>query len=205
MHLIPNQEEVEHLLRETGALRTGHFEHPNGLHANEYLQIQCALRDYHNAKVLSVSLSRKLRANPEIRSMLPNVSIVAPAPAGLPVAYGICEALQAKRVYWTEEVSSETKQQKFRQFIQPEKGEQVILVDDILRSGRKVTELKKELEKHGAEVIALAFLAYQPTPDTPNFGDIPVYYLAKLEPTYYRDSKSCELCKSGSVAQKVAI
>ena len=30
MHLIPTQEEVVALLRETGALRDGHFEYPSG-------------------------------------------------------------------------------------------------------------------------------------------------------------------------------
>ena len=39
MHLVPTQEEVIDLLRQTGALRNGHFEYPNGLHANEYLQV----------------------------------------------------------------------------------------------------------------------------------------------------------------------
>ena len=64
MHLVPTQEEVIALLRETGALRDGHFEYPNGLHANEYLQVALALRYYQVARTLSVGLSRLLRANP---------------------------------------------------------------------------------------------------------------------------------------------
>jgi len=28
------------LLRETGSLREGHFEYPDGMHSNEYLQIR---------------------------------------------------------------------------------------------------------------------------------------------------------------------
>jgi orotate phosphoribosyltransferase len=39
VHLLPTQEEVIQLLRDTGALREGHFEYPSGLHSNEYLQI----------------------------------------------------------------------------------------------------------------------------------------------------------------------
>src|ERR1700688_3799371 len=102
MHLVPTQDEVVGLLRRTGAIRDGHFEYTNGLHATEYLQVPLAMRYYQHAKTLSVGLSRLLRANSEIRAIIPELSIVAPATGGLPVAYGVCEALQAKRVYWAE-------------------------------------------------------------------------------------------------------
>src|SRR6202022_4943371 len=94
MHLVPTQEEVVGLLRQTGAIRDGHFEYPNGLHATEYMQVQLALRYFQHAKVLSVGLSRLLRANPEIRAMIPELSIVSPDTGGLAVAYGVCEALR---------------------------------------------------------------------------------------------------------------
>src|SRR5512138_55488 len=102
MHLIPTQEEVVAVLRETGALRDGHFEYPTGLHSNEYLQVPLAMRHSQHHRLLSVGLSRRLRANAEIRAMVPELSIVAPATAGLPVAYGVCEAIKAKQVYWAE-------------------------------------------------------------------------------------------------------
>src|SRR5512146_2547774 len=102
MHLIPTQEEVVAVLRETGALRDGHFEYPTGLHSNEYLQVPLALRHYQYQRMLSVGLSRLLRANSEIRAVIPELSIVAPATGGLPVAFGVCEALRAHQVYWGE-------------------------------------------------------------------------------------------------------
>src|SRR5512135_965668 len=102
MHIVPTQTEVVDVLRHTGALREGHFEYPNGLHANEYLQVALAMRYYPHARTLSVGLSRLLRANTELRAMVPELSIVAPATGGLPVAYGICEALRAHQVYWGE-------------------------------------------------------------------------------------------------------
>ena len=100
MHLLPTQDEVVRVLRETGALRDGHFEYTNGLHSNEYLQVPLAMRYYQHARMLSVGLSRLLRENAEIRAIIPELSIVAPANAGLPVAFGVCEALRARQVYW---------------------------------------------------------------------------------------------------------
>src|ERR1700682_4773678 len=98
MHLVPTQEEVIALLRKTGGLRDGHFEYTNGLHADEYLQVALTMRYYEAAKILSVGLSRKLRANSEIRAMIPELSIVAPNSGGLQVAYGVCEAFRAHQV-----------------------------------------------------------------------------------------------------------
>jgi len=151
--------------------------------------------------MLSVGLSRKLRANSELRAAIPQLSIVAPATGGLPVAYGICEALQARRVYWAERENAASSQ-RFRQYIQPEPGEQIILVDDILRSGRNLSELKAILESYGAEVVALAVIVYQPTPKTYDFGKLPLYYLSRLEARYYSSAADCVLCKAGTPAEQ---
>jgi orotate phosphoribosyltransferase len=202
MHLVPTQEEVVALLRSTGGLRDGHFEYPNGLHSNEHLQVALTLRTYQAAKVLGVGLSRLVRANPEIRAMIPELSIVAPATGGLPVAYGVCEALRAHQVYWAERENA-NEPQRFRQYLETSPGEKVLLVDDILRSGHKLAELKKLVENRGGEVVGLAVVIYQPTPSTVTFDPLPFYYLARLDAQYYKDAATCELCKRGVPVDKV--
>src|SRR5215510_16205259 len=124
MHLIPTQDEVVELFRSTGGLRKGHFEYPSGLHTDEYLQVALTMRHFETAKILSVGLSRLVRANPELRAMIPELSIVAPATGGLPVAYGVSEALRARRVYWSERDSA-GEPLHFRQHLELEKGEKV--------------------------------------------------------------------------------
>jgi orotate phosphoribosyltransferase len=196
MHLIPTQDEVVAMLRETGALRDGHFQYPGGLHSNEYLQVPLALRYYQCQRTLSVGLSRLLRANAEIRAIVPHLSIVAPATGGLPVAYGICESMRAHQVYWAEKINA-AEPLRFRQYLEQHPGEPVVLVDDILRTGSKLAELKQLLEANGAQVVAVAVIIYQPTPKTHDFGSLPLYYLARLEASYYSDGHRCELCKQG--------
>ena len=195
MDLTPTQNDVVALLRDTGALRDGHFVDPSGMHSNEYLQLPLALRHYQYHRMLSVGLARLLRANPEIRAITQELSIVTPMTGGLPVAFGVCEALRAKRVYWAERDNAD-EPLHFRQFLQPEKGEQVVLVDDILRTGKKLSELKLLLEKWGAKVVGLAVIIYQPFPNCASFGNLPMYYLAKLEAKYAVDASLCEWCKS---------
>src|SRR5579883_1450211 len=155
MHLVPTQDEVVRVLRDTGALREGHFQYPSGLHSNEYLQVPIAMRYYQHQRMLTVGLSRMLRSHPEIRAIIPQLSIVAPATAGLPVAYGLCEALRAHQVYWAER-EDRNQALRFRQFLETAPGEQVILVDDILRTGQKLGEMKSLLEKNGATVVGVA-------------------------------------------------
>src|ERR1700688_4044261 len=116
MHLVPTQAEVMELLRRTGGLPKGTFESPNGLHTDEYLQVALTMRHYQSAKILSVGLSRLIRAHADLRAMIPELSIVTPATGGLPVAYGVCEALRARQVYWAERDNCD-EPMRFRQFL----------------------------------------------------------------------------------------
>jgi orotate phosphoribosyltransferase len=204
VQLIPTEAEVLDLLEKTGGLRHGHFEYPNGLHSPDYVQVALTMRRYEAAKILSVGLSRLARANAEIRAMIPELSIVAPATGGLPVAYGVCEALRARQVYWAESLN-QGEPLRFRAFLEVQPGEKVLLVDDILRTGRKLTALKKLVEQSGGEVVGIAVILYDPLPDVMRFDSLPVYHLAELHSTYYPDASSCELCRKGVPVTKVRV
>jgi len=204
MELVPSQDDVVALLRRTGGLREGHFEYPGGQHITEYLQVALTMRDYNAAKVLSVGLSRKVRANTEIRAMIPELSVVAPATGGLPVAYGICEALRARQVYWAEH-ENDNEPLHFRQYLEVQAGEQVLLADDILRTGQKLAEVKKLVEERGGEVVGLAVVVYQPNPKRVDFGALPLFYLAELDGKYYANASVCEMCKRGVPFDKVRL
>jgi len=202
MHLIPTQEEVVAVLRETGALRDGHFEYPTGLHSNEYLKVPLAMRYSRHQRMMSVGLSRLLRAHPEIRAIAKDLSMVSPTTGGLALAFGLCEALRARQVYWSER-EHDGEPLRFRQFLRPEPGEPVVLVDDVLRTGKHLAELKALLESYQAKVVGLAVAVYQPNPETVSFGGLPLYYLVKLDASYYVDGARCELCQRGAPLEKV--
>ena len=202
MQLIPSQDEVLAILRQTGAMREGHFELTSGRHTDHYLQMPLAMRYYQEAKTLSVALSRLLRSDPEIARHLPKVSIVSPATGGIPVAYGLGEALRASQIYWAEKVDSHV---EFRQFMEVHEHERCIVVDDILRSGKMLRQLRDLLQAQGAKVLALAVIVHQPTVETADFGDLPVYSLARLQLTYWDDTSACPLCRQGVPVVKVRV
>jgi orotate phosphoribosyltransferase len=116
----------------------------------------------------------------------------------------VCEAVRARQVYWAER-EHDGEPLRFRQYLQPKPGEQVVLVDDILRTGSKLQELKRLLESFGASVVGLAVIVYQPTPRTSMFGTLPLYYLARLEASYYADAAHCDLCARGAPLEKVLV
>jgi orotate phosphoribosyltransferase len=204
MHLVPTEDEVFALLRRTGGLREGHFEYAGGLHTKEYVQVPLTMRNYEAAKILSVGLSRLLRAHSDIRAVIPELSIVAPATGGLPVAYGICEALRAHQVYWAER-QNDREPLHFREFLELTPGEKVLLVDDILRSGRRLSELKKLVEDKGGDVVAVAVVIHQPQPGAATFDPLPFYSLATLKSAYSLSAASCEQCAKGVPVTRVQV
>lgn len=191
--LIPSQKEVIDILRRAGALRQGHFHLSSGMHTDQYLQVPLAMRDARISKSLSVGLSRKLRTDTEIRASLTSLSVIAATISGLPIAFGISEAIQARQAYWVEKDGELP--MRFRPYLMQEPGEKVVIVDDVYRSGARVMELRQLCEENGAEVVAVATLIYQPMPATPVIRDLPFFYLAKMNAQYYADSDSCELCR----------
>ncbi len=203
MELIPTQEEVISLLRSTGGMRDGHFQYPSGKHISEYVQVALTMRDFNVSNILSVALSRKIRSNSELRAMLPNLSICAPATGGLPVAYGVAEALRTNKVFWAERMNM-NEPLCFRQYLALEKGEKVVLVDDIFRTGSKLAEMKDLIESSGGEVVAMAVLVYQPMPNAKSFGDLPFYNLVQVDGGV-SDPANCPLCKQGVPLEKVLV
>ena len=200
MHLLPTEDEIIRVLNDTGALRHGHFELPNGKHTNQFLQLPLALRYYQHNRTFSVALSRLLRANPEISSQISELSVVAPASGGLPLAFGVSEALRCHQVYWAE---NDEGRLRFRQYMEDHRGEKVVLVDDTLRTGRMLRELKGLLESQGAQVLAVAVVIWQPYTQEVDFDHVPLYRLAKLEAELYPNAASCRMCQGGEKAEKV--
>lgn len=193
MDLIPSQAQVQAVLERTGALRHGHFRHPAGVHADLYLQIPLAMRHFADSKMLGVALSRRIRQNDAVRRELPNVSIVAPAVGGLPVAFAVAEALRASQTYWAE--MNDRGRLELRQFLNIHPGEKIILVDDILRTGNKLSQLRKLIEEAGAKVLALAVLVAQPFPVCADFSGIPLFELLQLPPHQWTE-RDCPQCQA---------
>lgn len=190
VQLIPSPEQVTDLLRETGALREGHFEFPTGQHSTHYFQMPLAMRYHGNARVLNVALSRLFRREPEVLAALPGCAIVAPAAGGIPVAFGVREALNADQIFWAEK---EDGRYYFRQYLDAD-GLRCILVDDIVRSGKVISCMVELIRDAGAEVVAIGSLVHFKDAHV-DTGDIPYYSLLEVG-THFYEPEACPLCKT---------
>ena len=197
VQLIPSSQQVIDLLRETGALREGHFEFPTGQHSGHYFQVPLAMRYHGNARVLNVALSRLLRREPEVLAALPKCAIVAPAAGGIPVAFGVREALNADQIFWAEKDEG---RYHFRQYLDA-KGLKCILVDDVVRSGKVITNMIDVIQKAGAEVVAIGSLVHFKDAHF-DAGSVPYYALLEVEARFYEPGE-CALCKTGKPLEKV--
>jgi orotate phosphoribosyltransferase len=199
VELIPSQDAVMQILKRTGAFREGHFIYPNGKHSPHYFQMPLAFRYYDTARVLAVALSRKFRLEKDISSQLPKVSIISPSSGGIPVAFGVRDALNAEQIYWAEQ---EQNKRQFRQYVQKGEVNPCIIVDDIIRSGHAIEETIELVKTLGARIIGCgAIVRFDTAPDEVEGG--PIKSLMDFDVKMYESDQDCTECKDGVTPEHV--
>lgn len=199
VQLIPSPEVVMEILKKTGAFREGHFVYPNGKHTAHYFQMPLAFRYYDTARVLAVALSRKFRVERDIASQLPKVSVISPSSGGIPVAFGVRDALNAEQIYWAEQ---EGGQRMFRQYVNQGEINPCIIVDDIIRSGHAIEETVELVRSLGAPIIGCgAIVRFTPAPD--HIDGVPIKSLVEFDEKFYDSAEACVECKAGALEEHV--
>ena len=199
VELIPSQDAVMQILKRTGAFREGHFVYPNGKHSPHYFQMPLAFRYYDTARVLAVALSRKFRLEKDISSQLPKVSVISPSSGGIPVAFGVRDALNAEQIYWAEQEKGE---RMFRQYVNQGEVNPCIIVDDIIRTGIAIDETVELVKSLGARVIGCgAIVKFDTAPDEIEGG--PIKSLINFDVRMYESDETCTECKEGVKTEHV--
>jgi len=197
--LIPSPDTVMQILKRTGAFREGHFVYPNGKHSPHYFQMPLAFRYYDTARVLAVALSRKFRVDRDISSQLPKVSIVSPSSGGIPVAFGVRDALSAQQIYWAEQ---EADKRRFRQYVNKGEVNPCIMVDDIIRSGMAIEETVTLVKSLGARIIGCgAIVRFESAPN--EIEGVPIKSLIEYDVRMYDKEETCAECKEGVTPEHV--
>jgi orotate phosphoribosyltransferase len=187
------------ILRRTGAYREGHFIYPSGKHTPHYFQMPLAFRYYDTARVLAVALSRKFRVDRDVSSHLPKVAIISPSSGGIPVAFGVREALSAEQIYWAEK---EEGKRMFRQYVNQGEINPCIIVDDIIRSGKAITETAGLVKELGAQIIGCGTIVrFTDAPES--IADVPIKSLVDFESHMYDRSEECKDCREGMEEEHV--
>src|SRR5688572_32421976 len=199
VELIPSPDSVMQILKKTGAFREGHFVYPNGKHSPHYFQMPLAFRYYDTARVLAVALSRKFRLEKDISSQLPKISVISPSSGGIPVAFGVRDALNAEQIYWAEQEQGE---RMFRQYVNQGEVNPCIIVDDIIRSGNAIVETARLVKSLGARIIGCGAIVRFDSALSEVEG-VPIKSLVDFDVRMYESGEECVECKEGASPEQV--
>ena len=173
--------DVRALLEQTGALLTGHFRLSSGLHSANYVQCALLLEDPRNATAIGAALGARLRA-------LDAQRIVAPALGGVIIGYTVAEALGLPFVFTERKEGVMTLRRGFRLH----DGERVVIVEDVVTTGKSTRETADVIAKHGGRVIGFASILNRSGKPNP-FEPDPYEALLELDFATYEDG-ACPHC-----------
>jgi orotate phosphoribosyltransferase len=171
------------LLRETGALLSGHFRLSSGLHSPNYVQCALLLEHPQNATAIGEALAGKVRP-------LGAAKIVAPALGGVVIGYTVAQALDLPSIFTERKEGAMTLRRGFR--ITP--GERVVIVEDVVTTGKSTRETADVIAQHGGVVAGFASILNRSGKANP--FDAPYESLMALTLETY-DEARCPLCASG--------
>jgi orotate phosphoribosyltransferase len=174
---------LDDLLRETGAVLDGHFRLSSGLHSNRYVQCAKLLEEPRHADALGEELASKLRD-------LAPARIVAPALGGVIIGYTVARALGVPMVF-TERKEGEM---ALRRGFSIPSGQRVVIVEDVVTTGKSTRETAQVVEAHGGEVVGFASILNRS--GTANPFDAPYRALMEMKLETW-PPESCPLCAAG--------
>jgi orotate phosphoribosyltransferase len=180
---MSSQKEIFDIFEKSGALLKGHFLLSSGLHSGLYFEKFQVLQYPEYVEVLCRKLADLFKdAKVEV--------VVGPTTGGVIIAYEVAKNLKVRSIF------AEPGEQGriFKRGFNLNKGERVLIVDDILTTGGSVKEVVQLVEQHQAEILGIGILLDR------SGGKVkfnyPLKALVVTDVTNYRPEE-CPLCKSG--------
>lgn len=180
---MTNQEIVE-MLKEAEVLLEGHFLLTSGRHSDKYMQ--CA-KIFQNAKYsvpLCAELVEKYK-NEDIDV------VIGPAIGAIQMSYEVGKQLGVKNIFAERENGEMTLRRGFT----IEKGQKVLVVEDVVTTGGSVREVIALVEACGGIVAGVGSIVDR-TGGKIDFG-VPYKSAFSMDITSY-EADECPICKSGA-------
>lgn len=180
------QEQVLDLLRKSNSLLEGHFLLSSGKHSDRYVQCAKVCMYPERLEVICQAIKAKLdAANVKVDC------VVGPAMGGVIVAYELARVLGVRAMFTERENNVMT----FRRNFSVDKGEKVLIVEDVVTTGKSSLESISVVEAMGGEVVGIASIV-----DRTNgkFKEQPLYPAVSLQVNAY-EADDCPLCKEGKL------
>ncbi len=135
------------ILKKTNALLEGHFILSSGLHSSKYIQCAKLLSYPHLAQKLCKSLAYK------IKKKFKNIDLIlAPAIGGIIIGYEIGKILRKETIF-CERVKGKF---SLRRGFKIKKNSKVLIIEDVITTGKSSMECVKLIKKSKAKLIGFA-------------------------------------------------
>ena len=142
-------EESLKILKETNALLEGHFILSSGLHSSQYVQCAQLMSKPNEAFKICSSLSEKIKKEFKEFDL-----ILSPAMGGIIVGYEIGRILNKETIF-SERVNGEF---KLRRDFTISKNQKVLIIEDVITTGKSSLECSKIVEDNNAIIVGYACL-----------------------------------------------
>ena len=183
------------VLRKTNALLEGHFVLSSGLHSPKYVQCAKLLSYPHLSKNFCNSLSMKIKKNFKKFDL-----ILAPAMGGIVIGFEIGRILKKETIF-CERVEGKF---KLRRGFDIKKNSKVLIIEDVITTGKSSLECFKLIKKKQAKVVGYACLINRSNKKTLKIKKGKIISQIKLDvPTYSKKNlpnflKKIPITKPGS-------
>ncbi len=142
-----SSEESLKILKETKALLDGHFILSSGLHSPQYVQCAQLLSKPDKAHKICISLFEKIK-----KEFTQIDLILSPAMGGIVIGYEIGKLLKKETIF-SERVNGEF---KLRRDFSIKSNQKVLIVEDVITTGKSSLECSKLVKENNANVIGFA-------------------------------------------------
>ena len=135
------------ILKKTNALLEGHFVLSSGLHSSKYIQCAKLLSYPHLADKICKSLANKIKNN------FGKIDVIlAPAMGGIIIGYEIGKLLKKETIF-CERVNGKF---MLRRGFKIQKGFNVLIIEDVITTGKSSMECVKLIKKSKAKLVGFA-------------------------------------------------
>ena len=177
------EDKILALMEELGALHSGHFLLSSGLHSDKYFQCARILQFPDLARELGAAMGRFFAETP-------HDLVVSPAMGGILIGHEVARALGRRFVFTERQDGKMT----IRRGFSLEKGEKVVIAEDVVTRGTSLLEVIEVVEAAGAQVIGLTSIIDRTGGDVAL--PLPLQSLARVEVQTW-SGPECPLCARG--------
>ena len=172
------------ILRKTNALLEGHFVLSSGLHSSKYIQCAKLLSFPHIAEKICKSLANK------IKKKFKNFDLIlSPAMGGIIIGYEIGRLLKKETIF-CERVKGKF---QLRRGFQIKKGSKVLIIEDVITTGKSSMECVKLIKNSKAKLMGFATIIDRSSKNNLKIKKNIVSHLKISVPTYKKNNIPNEL------------